>query len=89
MQCSIYRSAAKDYTYLYLAEGKELAELPHSLLQSFGAAEFVMDLDLAERSHLAQANINTVKASLREQGYYLQLPPERSVEDLLDQQFSR
>jgi len=89
VQCLIYRSAAKAYTYLYLAAGKELAELPKSLLDSFGEAEFVMELDLAGRSQLAQANIDTVKASLRQQGYYLQLPPERSVEELLDRQFNR
>jgi len=89
VQCSIYRSTSRAYTYLYLAQGRELAELPQPLLDGFGPAEFVIELDLAERRKLAQANIDTVRTSLSQQGYYLQLPPERSVEELLDQQFNR
>jgi uncharacterized protein YcgL (UPF0745 family) len=89
MSCRIYRSDRLAYTYLYLAEGKELADLPEALHESFGSAEFVMELDLAQRTRLAQANIEIVKASLQAQGFYLQLPPELSVEDLLEQRFNR
>ena len=88
MQCKVYRSERQAYTYLYLAEGKELEDLPAFLLQKFGPPELVLDLDLAQRTKLAQANLETVKTQLLSKGYYLQLPPERSVDDLLQENFS-
>jgi len=88
MQCTIYRSNSRAYTYLYLAEGKELADLPEALLQHFGEPEWVMALNLGQRQKLAQADLGTVKLQLVKQGFYLQLPPEKSVEEILRQQFS-
>lgn len=49
MQCTIYRSNNQAYTYLYLAAGKELADLPGVLLQHFGEPEWVMALNLGQR----------------------------------------
>jgi len=88
MNCSIYRSSSQAYTYLYLAEGKELDDLPALLLEKFGPAELCLELDLNQRRALAHADLETVKNRLLSEGYYLQLPPERSVETLLQQQFS-
>lgn len=89
MQCRIYRSGTQAYTYLYLAEGKELEDLPEILLEKFGPAELCLELDLSERRQLAQADLENVKNQLVGKGYYLQLPPEQSVEALLQQQFSQ
>ena len=88
MQCKVYRSDSKSYTYLYLAEGKELGDLPELLLEKFGPPELILDLDLAQRTKLAHANLETVKSQLLSKGYFLQLPPEQSVEDLLQKNFS-
>lgn len=89
MNCSIYRSNSHAYTYLYLAEGRELEDLPDLLLEKFGPAELFLELDLSQHQKLAQADLNTVKKQLLSKGYYLQLPPELSVEGLLQQHFSR
>jgi uncharacterized protein YcgL (UPF0745 family) len=88
MQCKVYRSESQAYTYLYLAEDKELEDLPEFLLQKFGPPELVLELDLGQRQHLAQADIETVKNQLLSKGYYLQLPPEVSVDELLDKKFT-
>jgi len=88
VQCKIYRSESQAYTYLYLAEGKELEDLPEFLLQKFGPPELVIELDLSQRKKLAQANLETVKSQLLSKGYYLQLPPKQSVEALLQKNFS-
>ena len=87
MRCQIYRSETRAYTYLYLAIDKKLEDLPKELLKTFGEAEPVMLLNLAERENLAHADIATVKTQLASQGYYLQLPPELSVEDQLQRSF--
>jgi len=89
VRCTVYRSETKAYTYLYLAAGKELADLPGFLLEKFGIAERFLDLDLDQRQKLAHADLETVKSQLLSKGYYLQLPPEQSVDELLERQFNR
>ena len=75
MNCSVYRSRRKDYTYIYLAEGRTLDEIPAELLDAFGTPEFVIDLDLSPERELATENVNQVMRNLTERGYHLQLPP--------------
>ena len=88
MNCTIYRSSSRAYTYLYLAEGKELEDLPDFLLEKFGPAEVCLELNLNQRQKLAQADLNTVKNQLLSKGYYLQLPPEQDIDELLNRSFS-
>lgn len=76
MRCKIYRSQHQALSYLYLAQGQQLADLPDDLRKSLGQLTWVMDLSLAERQKLAYADIEKVKQSLKQQGFYLQLPPE-------------
>ena len=52
-------------------------------MKTFGTPQFVMVLKLDERHKLAQADIEKVKAELKEKGYYLQVPPP--VPNLLEQ----
>lgn len=88
MHCKVYRSESQAYTYLYLAEEKELEDLPEVLLEKFGSPELILELDLSQRQKLAQADLQSVKKQLLSKGYYLQLPPEHSVDDLLQRNFS-
>lgn len=89
MECKVYRSENQAYTYLYLAEGKELEDLPETLLEKFGSPKLILELDLSRRQKLAQADLQSVKKQLLSKGYYLQLPPEQSVDDLLQRNFSQ
>lgn len=75
MLCQVYRSQRKSETYLYVEFGKDHSRLPEALLKQLGELSQVMILDLNKRNQLANANIETVKESLAEQGFYLQLPP--------------
>ena len=79
----MYRSSRKEYTYLYLAEGASLEDLPDSLLGAFGTAEFVIDLELSPERKLASENVLQVMENLREQGFHLQLPPGDQDGDLI------
>jgi uncharacterized protein YcgL (UPF0745 family) len=87
MRCTVYRSSRKEYTYLYLADGMRLDDLPEPLIALFGESEAVVRLDLAERTRLAHADPETVRSRLREEGYYLQLPPDLPVEEELTRRF--
>jgi uncharacterized protein YcgL (UPF0745 family) len=56
--------------------------VPEDLLNSFGAPQWVMMLSLDQRKKLASADIEKVKIALRQEGFYLQLPPP--LENLLN-----
>lgn len=73
--CEIYRSPKEDGMYLYVLKDKGLAEVPEELLQRFGRPQQAMVLLLTPGRKLARASVGSVMASLRERGYYLQLPP--------------
>lgn len=76
MNCAIYRSLRKWDTYLYVEKPDEFERVPQSLRDALGRLEFVMNLELGPARKLANADPEQVRQQLREQGYYLQLPPK-------------
>lgn len=50
-------------------------ELPEPLLKQFGKPVHVMDLLLTPDRKLARAEADKVLDSVREKGFYLQMPP--------------
>ena len=83
MNCSVFRSNRKGYTYLYLPEGKVFEDLPSALRGAFGQPEFVIDLELSPQHSLASEDVNEVMQNLRENGFHLQLPPGDQTGDLI------
>ena len=75
MQCAVYKSNKKADTYIFVEQEGDFERIPESLLKMLGSLELVMTVDLEQRDKLAQADPQQVKASLIEQGYFLQLPP--------------
>lgn len=63
--------------YLYVAADKELDGLPELLLEKFGRPRLVTKLLLRPEKKLAQADVMKVIAAIREQGFYLQMPPAK------------
>ena len=84
MQCAVFRSDLKDFTYLYLAAGFKFEDLPVSLKKVFGEPGFVMQLELTSQRKLAYEDINRVMQNLAEKGYHLQMPPQVDTTGLLD-----
>ena len=76
MNCKIFRSDSKPGTYLYVHEDSTLEDVPEALMKLIGKHTEVMELDLSQRQKLAQADLDQVKADLREKGYYLQMQKE-------------
>lgn len=81
MLCAVYKSSKKEQTYLFVKIRDDFSSVPETLMLTFGTPKLVTLTNLATKSKLAFADINKVKTSLNEQGYYLQLPPPK--EDLL------
>jgi uncharacterized protein YcgL (UPF0745 family) len=75
MLASVYRSKVKDHMYLYLAKKDDFSSVPEALLKIFGKPEFSMQLNLKNRQKLARVELSDVKKALKENGYYLQMPP--------------
>ncbi len=83
MNCTVFRSKRKEYTYLYLPEGKSFEDLPRALRGAFGQPEFVIDLELSPERSLASEDVNEVMQNLRENGFHLQLPPGDQSGDMI------
>ncbi len=74
--CWIYKSSRKEEMYLYLSEEEGFDEVPDELRKTFGEPVFVMELELSEQRPLARADTVAVMRSLKDEGFYLQMPPK-------------
>lgn len=83
MFCVIYRSSKRDQTYLYVEKKDDFSRVPPELTQGFGQPQLAMLLPLDGRKKTVNADLEKVKQALKEQGYYLQIPPP--PENLLKQ----
>lgn len=71
----IYRCKKKEGAYIYVEKGKDTSTLPEALLQQSGQLDFAMMIILTPDKKLANANATNVLAGIKENGFYLQLPP--------------
>lgn len=74
--CSVYRSPKKEGMYLYVDKTDDLKPVPESLLKKFGKPELAMTLLLQPEKKLARVDIIKVLEALKQQGYFLQMPPQ-------------
>ncbi len=74
MNCSIYKSSRKEDVYIYVEKEGDFSRLPETLLNMMGELKFVMNLELGAGRKLAQADVVEVRAKLKEEGFYLQMP---------------
>ena len=73
--CSIYKSPRREGMYLYVERTKGLKDLAEALISQFGAPRHVTDMILTPERPLARVEVDQVMARIREQGFYLQMPP--------------
>lgn len=76
--CTVYRSPKREGMYLYVRKDADLAELPEALRKVFGTPALAMNLLLHAGRPLARVPVETVMTAIREQGFYLQMPPPES-----------
>ena len=63
------------------AEAKDPLEVvPEVMMQAFGRATFVMDLELNESRKLARVNVLHVIDSIQTKGFFVQMPPEGLID---------
>lgn len=81
--CYIYRCAAKQDMYIYLAEENDFDCIDEKLKRSLGDLTFAMTLELNKDTKLVKEDPVKVMANLQSQKFHLQLPPETSIEKLM------
>ncbi|KAA0874204.1 YcgL domain-containing protein [Nitrincola tapanii] len=75
--CSIYRSSRKDEMYLYVDKRNGLDSVPEALMERFGKALHVMDMPMTAERKLARVDTEKVLQAIRDQGFFLQMPPPK------------
>lgn len=76
--CSVFRSPKREGMYLYVRRDQDLRELPEALMKVFGTPAHSMDLLLSADKKLARVDAARVMEQIREQGFFLQMPPQDS-----------
>jgi len=82
MQCAVYKGNKKTDHYLYVEKEGDFSRIPQALLDLLGELQLVISLELSPERKLAQADVVDVMTQLSEQGYYFQMPPKLSEEQL-------
>ncbi|MFC0308206.1 YcgL domain-containing protein [Gallibacterium trehalosifermentans] len=75
MLCAIYKSRKKEGMYLYIEKRDNFSAVPEALLHLFGQPQFVMLFNLLGQKKLVQVENQIVLAQIKQQGFYLQMPP--------------
>jgi uncharacterized protein YcgL (UPF0745 family) len=78
VKCVVYKGSRKPDAYLYIQREGDFSQVPESLLDLMGPLQLVISLDVTNDSTLAQACVEEVLQQLRNQGFYLQLPPSNT-----------
>ena len=79
MKCFVYKSSKKVDTYIYLDQKDDFTKIPKKLLKLLGEPKFTLEFDLIDDRKLAVADARQVIANLKDQGYYLQIPPQNKL----------
>ena len=81
MNCYIYRSNKQKGMYLYLGEKDNFSRVPESLINLLGDMDFTFEFNLSKGRKLVRAEATEVMRIIKENGYFLQMPPPKG--DLL------
>jgi len=65
---------------LYVTNKDDFSKVPDALFNHLGKLEFVMDLVLSPERKLAREDAGKVIESLKEQGFFIQLPPQKETQ---------
>lgn len=78
MACYVYRSRRKPGAFLFVPGKDDFGRVPEALLQLFGTPEFSFQFDLhPDRPLMIKAEAREVMRLLRDNGFFLQLPPPK------------
>jgi uncharacterized protein len=77
--CDIYKSLNRSDYYLYVKSDEKFARVPEPLLHHMGKLSLVMTIPLTAEQTLANAKAEVVIKAVSQNGYYLQVPPQKEA----------
>ena len=77
--CEVYRSPKTQNLYLYVARKEGLKRVPEALLEKFGQPQLALTIDLHPDRSLAKEDPVKVMEAIRDNGFFLQIPPQIST----------
>jgi uncharacterized protein len=75
--CEVFKSPRREEMYLWVDRRFVWESAPESLLDRFARPVSLMTLVLTPEKTLGRARATDVMTAIRENGYYLQMPPAR------------
>lgn len=75
--CEVFKSPRKDEMYLYVDKKEGFERVPEQLLEVFGKPKAVMTMLIREDKDLGRAKAEDVLREIRDNGFYLQMPPQK------------
>jgi len=84
MICSIFKGSREPELYVYVPFTKAESNIPEELRQRLGKLKEVMTLEITPDKKLARVDAVKVLKEIREQGYFVQLPPVITGQVLFD-----
>ncbi|MCK9564164.1 MAG: YcgL domain-containing protein [Bacteroidales bacterium] len=75
--CQVYKGCKEEEMYLFVDQREGLDRVPPELLERFGETHLVTTLVLTPQRRLARAQAAKVLEAIRDQGFYLQMPPPK------------
>lgn len=77
MLCDAYKTDSKDEMYLFVDKKEGLERVPEGLMTQFANPVLVTTFKLTKDRKMSRAEAPKVMEAIREQGYYLQMPPTK------------
>jgi len=69
--------------YIYMGVETTLESIPVPVMKQLGEPEKALEFDLTEARQLPNADANEVLETIKNQGFYIQMPAEADVETIL------
>ncbi|MEA2119375.1 YcgL domain-containing protein [Halovibrio sp. HP20-50] len=77
--CEVFKSSRKDEMYLYIDKRQGLKQVPEQLLETFGKPVPVFTMLLTADKKLSRVKAVDVVEGIKENGFYLQMPPPKEA----------
>ncbi len=84
MHCTILKGSREPELYVYVPFAKAETNIPGELRSRLGKIKEVMSLEITPDKNLARVDPAKVLNEIREQGYFVQLPPVITGQVLFD-----
>jgi len=78
--CCVYKCLHRQETFLFVLKENDFSGVPEPLLRALGEIEKIIELELTPERKVARGNARYIMDDLLQNGFHLQLPPNKKPE---------